>query len=242
MTRLELNCDLGECDRLDDNSLEAQIMPLIDAANIACGFHAGNNTVMKQCIQLALQHQVKIGAHPSYPDRENFGRESMPLSPIDISDLVIQQLSQFDAIADDCGAQIDYVKPHGALYNDMMLSDAIMQAIIKGVQYIRPDLPLMIMATSRNSHYQTLADQYGISLIFEAFADRRYTDQGLLESRQIAGSVYSSKEQMLAQAKQLQEGFVLSASGNKLEVQAQSLCVHGDSENAIAFIQSFSQQ
>jgi UPF0271 protein len=234
---LSLNCDLGETMHINDQSIEHIVMPFIDMANIACGFHAGNTEVMKSCILLALEHGVKVGAHPSYPDRENFGRVSMALKGADIADLRYQQLRTIDAIADECGTTIDYVKPHGALYHDMMHSDGVFQGVLQAVKLLDPEMPLMIMASPHNDKYRKSAQRLGVHLIFEAFADRRYTDQGVLQSRDIDGAVYQDQQQILQQALILASGFVISESGKKLPLAASSLCVHGDNQAACAMIQ-----
>ena len=239
---LSLNCDLGETEKLTLNSIEHKVMPHIDMANIACGFHAGNTQVMKGCIELALAHKVKIGAHPSYPDRENFGRVSMALNTADIADLVYQQLRTIDAIADDCGTTLDYVKPHGALYNDMMLSDAVLQGVLQAVKLLDPNLPVMIMATPQNDKFAARASAMGMTLIFEAFSDRRYTDRGLLESRQNDGAVLTTAEAIISQVESIsQQQTVLSSTGGVLNIEASALCVHGDNEQAVALIEKIKQ-
>ncbi len=238
MNTLLLNCDLGETDRITEQSIEHKIMPYIDMANIACGFHAGNAQVMKACIELALEHGVKIGAHPSYPDRENFGRVSMALNTADIADLMYQQLRTIDAVADDCGTALDYVKPHGALYNDMMVSDAVFQGVLQAVKLLNPDLPVMVMATPQNHLFAARAESMGVQLIFEAFADRRYTDQGLLESRLNDGAVYSSEVDILTQVNSIVASqTVITATGRELVIKANTLCVHGDNEYSVALVE-----
>lgn len=238
MNTLLLNCDLGETDRITEQSIEHKMMPYIDMANIACGFHAGNTQVMKACIELALEHGVKIGAHPSYPDRENFGRVSMALNTADIADLMYQQLRTIDAVADDCGTALDYVKPHGALYNDMMVSDAVFEGVLQAVKLLNPDLPVMVMATPQNHLFAARAESMGVQLIFEAFADRRYTDQGLLESRLNDGAVYSSEVDILTQVNSIVASqTVITATGRELVIKANTLCVHGDNEYSVALIE-----
>ena len=238
---IKLNCDLGETERITDDSIELQVMPHIDMANIACGFHAGNSQVMRACIELALANNVAIGAHPSYPDRENFGRQSMDLNRADIGDLVYQQLRTIDAVADACETSLDYVKAHGALYNDMLLSDEVFYGVLQGVAQLDSRLPVMMMATVANKAYQDKAKALGIELIFEAFIDRRYSNSGRLQSRKIEGAVYHKASDMLAQLEQLLEGQVISASGKPLAIDASSLCVHGDNAESVALIQQIRQ-
>lgn len=240
--KLLLNCDLGETEKLTPDSIEHTVMPIIDMANIACGFHAGNTQVMKACIELALEHDVKIGAHPSYPDRENFGRVSMALNTADIADLMYQQLRTIDAIADDCGTKLDYVKPHGALYNDMMLSDAVLQGVLQAVKLLDPTLPIMVMATPQNDKFAARAQAMGLTLIFEAFADRRYTDKGLLETRQNDGAVFTQENHILEQVSGLaSHQTVETNTGQTVNIVASALCVHGDNEQSVSLIKKIKQ-
>ena len=233
---MQLNCDLGETERIDANSIEHQVMPHIDMANIACGFHAGNQRVMRDCMLLAQTHGVQIGAHPAYPDRENFGRQSMALGQADIADIIYQQLSTMQQVAEDCGCALDYVKPHGALYNDMLLSPAVLAGVLQGVAAADAALPIMMMATPANAEYQARAAKTQQQLMFEAFSDRRYTDQGRLQSRDIAGAVFDDASQVLAQVDTLLAGFVHTANDKPLPLVAESLCVHGDNAASVALI------
>ncbi|WP_334028998.1 5-oxoprolinase subunit PxpA [Alteromonas sp. P256] len=231
---MKLNCDLGESFGAWSMPVEKDIMSEIDQANIACGFHAGDPLVMKAALDIAKAHGVSVGAHPSYPDLQGFGRRSMAMQANELSACIQYQVSALIGMADIVGAKVDYVKPHGALYNDMMKNKDIRQTVMKSVAAMcHGKLPLMVQATSQ---YQGIADeakQHGVSLLFEAFSDRRYTDEGYLQSRQIDGAVLSSQE-ALVQAKQLiEQGTVTTASGATLSIQADSLCVHGDTAGAV---------
>ena len=153
-----------------------------------------------------------------------------------------QQLRTFEAIADDCGASLDYVKPHGALYNDMMQSDAVLQGVLQAVKLLDPRLPVMIMATPHNDKFAARAETMGLTLIFEAFADRRYTDQGLLESRQNDGAVLTDEEKIIEQVNGLVETqTVISNSGRSINIVASTLCVHGDNEHSVGMIEKIKQ-
>lgn len=234
---MKLNCDLGETDRLTDDAVEHLVMPHIDMANIACGFHAGNSQVAKQTIELAKKHKVAIGAHPSYPDRENFGRLSMQLSKADICDLVYQQIRLIDALSDDLAHPMSYIKPHGALYNDMMVSDEVLHGVFEATRALDSKMPLMVMSTLNNQAITDKAHTFGITLIFEAFADRRYDNHGRLASRHLDGAVINSQHDITHQAKALAEGNdILSINQKPLRITAESLCVHGDNPESIAAI------
>lgn len=238
-----LNCDLGECDRLLHDSVEQRVMPHIQLANIACGFHAGNRQVMRDTVALASQHGVAIGAHPSYPDREQFGRRSMALNKADICDLVLQQIELLDAICDEQGERLHHIKPHGALYNDMMQSQDVLDGILQAVKWHGGGQPLLLMAGTDNSSFQRHADMFGVEVWFEAFADRAYDDHGRLLPRSQAGAVYSDSRQVLQQAAALAAGQpITSCSGRPLQLQAKTLCVHGDNDQAVAVIEALARQ
>ena len=235
---MKLNCDLGESFGAWSMPVEAAIMAEIDQANIACGFHAGDPLVMKQAIRLAKQHDVDIGAHPAYPDLQGFGRRSMAIAADELSALIQYQVSALSGMAKVCGANVSYVKPHGALYNDMMKDTAVMRTVMQSIaeinmQSLNSPLALMVQATSQNAAIKEAAQEWELPLYFEAFSDRRYTDEGLLQSRLIEGAVLSESDALL-QAKQLiSSGTVTTASGATLAIEADSLCVHGDTKGAV---------
>ncbi|NSY33815.1 LamB/YcsF family protein [Pseudoalteromonas sp. JC28] len=232
-----LNCDLGESFGAWKMGLDEHVMPHIDMANVACGFHAGDPDVLAQTLKLVNTHQVTLGAHPSYPDRQGFGRRSMQLSEQEIINTLHYQIAAIEGMAKVQDLTLSYVKPHGALYNDMMKSQRILSCVIRAISHYPSELKLMVLATAQQASHQQLADDYNVSLIFEAFADRLYTDEGLLTPRSEAGAVHD-KSALLAQVRQLhQQGSVTTASGKSLSLRADTLCVHGDNEASIALIE-----
>lgn len=234
---MKLNCDLGESFGSWQMGLDSDVMPHIDMANIACGFHAGDADVMARTLQLAKQHGVIVGAHPSYPDLQGFGRRSMALSHSEIVNCLRYQIAALDGMAQSAGVAISYVKPHGALYNDMMAKPAVFAAVLDAVAGYYKPLKLMILATARQQEFAENAKAQGVALLFEAFADRRYTDEGTLTPRNQSGAVLHG-DAMLAQVAQLvKHGTVTTASGNTLPLSADTLCVHGDNQAAIAQVQ-----
>jgi 5-oxoprolinase (ATP-hydrolysing) subunit A len=234
---MKLNCDLGESFGSWQMGLDSEVMPHIDMANIACGFHAGDADVMARTLTLAKQYGVSIGAHPSYPDIQGFGRRSMALSHSEIVNCLHYQIAALDGMARTAGLTVSYVKPHGALYNDMMSKTSVFAAVLEAVAGYYQPLKLMLLATTTQQPYRDLADAAGVSLIFEAFADRRYTDEGKLTPRTEAGAVLH-KAELLAQVKQLvKHGTVTTLSGKTLALNADTLCVHGDNHAAIAQVQ-----
>lgn len=235
---LLLNCDLGESFGNWTMGMDQAVMPHIDQANIACGFHAGDPLIMQKTLALAKTHQVQVGAHPAYPDLVGFGRRSLNASREEIIAMVSYQLSALEGMAASQDQQVAYVKPHGALYNDMMakadVRDAIMTAI---AQHHRP-VKLMLQATPEHQQHQQEAVEHKIELLLEVFADRCYDDDGKLLARSKAGAVHN-REKMLAQVKQLaQKGTITTVSGHTLKIPADTLCVHGDNAEGIAAIQA----
>lgn len=234
---MKLNCDLGESFGMWKMGLDEQVMPHIDMANIACGFHAGDADVMASTLSLAKKHKVTIGAHPSYPDKQGFGRRSMAMSEKELTNCLHYQIAAIDGMATVHGLTLEYVKPHGALYNDMMREEHTLNIVMQAVARYPKPLKLMILATNQAAKHKALATELGIELILEAFADRQYTDEGKLVSRALAGSVLE-KPALLKQVKQLIEhGTVTTQSGQQLTLHADSLCVHGDNDAGIALIQ-----
>ncbi len=234
---MKLNCDLGESFGNWSIGNDEMVMPHIDQANIACGFHAGDPMVMAKTIKLAREHNVSIGAHPSYPDLSGFGRRSMQCSEDEIIDFVRYQIAAIDGVAKSLGCDVEYVKPHGALYNDMMKSDQVRRSIMLAVSSYYKPLKLMLQATPLFEQHEQEAKEHGLALLFEAFADRCYTDEGLLVKRGEVGAVHT-ESLMLEQANLLAtEQQVITQSGKTIRVVADSLCVHGDNPESVSSVQ-----
>jgi 5-oxoprolinase (ATP-hydrolysing) subunit A len=239
---MKLNCDMGESFGPWTMGCDARVMPLVDMANIACGFHASDPLNMARTVELALASGVLIGAHPGYPDLVGFGRRSLACSVDEAACLVQYQVGALQAIAGARGARVSYIKPHGALYNDMMKDDALMFGLMKAARSIDEGLPLMILATVRNDHYRDMASAVGIGLLFEAFADRAYDREGQLLSRSRPGAVLTDPAAIVEQAKRLSaEGVVQTVEGSVLALAPDTLCVHGDNDASIAVVQQIRQ-
>jgi UPF0271 protein len=191
---------------------------------------------MRNTLALAAEHGVSIGAHPAYPDLVGFGRRSMALSPEEIIASLHYQVAALDGMAQCAGLSLAYVKPHGALYNDMMAKAEVRAAIMQALSSYHRPLPLMLQATPESEQHEEEAAQLGLPLLFEAFADRCYDDNGKLLSRRQPGAVHS-KQKMLEQVAQLRsEGTVTSVSGHSLPLHADTLCVHGDNLEGVQAI------
>nr|WP_314478589.1 5-oxoprolinase subunit PxpA [uncultured Pseudomonas sp.] len=240
--RLLLNCDMGESFGSWRMGLDAEVMPYIDCANIACGYHAGDPGTMRRTVALALAHGVTVGAHPAYPDLVGFGRRSMACSAEEIRDLLHYQIGALDGICKALGTRVAYVKPHGALYNDMMADPLILRAVLEAVAEYDSGLPLMLMATADNTAAQALGKAVGVTLWFEAFADRAYTASGHLVSRRLPGAVHHDPAQVVEQAVRLARGQNLVANdGSALLLEARTLCVHGDNDSSVAAVRQIRQ-
>ena len=239
---MKLNCDMGESFGQWTIGLDQAVMPWIDMANIACGFHASDPDVMARTITMALKHQVTIGAHPGYDDKKGFGRRSIPCSLAEIKHLVAYQVGAMQGMCALQGTKVSYVKPHGALYNDMMDKVEIFSAIVDAVasQPSRPSL--MILAGPEQQTYQTIANSKGVTLLFEAFADRAYTPQGKLVSRTEPGAVLTKTSAIVNQVVRLaQTGEIVANDGSVLTLKVDTVCVHGDNLEAIAGIKAIKQ-
>jgi UPF0271 protein len=236
-----LNCDLGESFGAWQMGYDAEIIPLIDSANIACGFHGGDPVVILQTLQLAREHGKEIGAHVSYPDLMGFGRRSMQLSKNELRSCILYQLAALHGLARTVGCHMSYIKPHGALYNDMMQNDALLEGIMASVSAWPDPLELVILATDQAPAHRAMAARYQLSLRFEAFADRAYTPSGMLVPRGQAGAVLSAAEAQ-RQVSGLIEGYVTTISGERLPLIADTLCVHGDTESALDIVRHIRQR
>ncbi|MFT7287704.1 MAG: UPF0271 protein [Halieaceae bacterium] len=211
-------------------------MPYLDQANIACGFHGGDPLTMQRTLALAAANKVSVGAHPAYPDLVGFGRRSMAMDEQELRAAILYQVAALDGMALSAGVNLDYVKPHGALYNDMMARADIRGIIMDALQRYHRPLKLMLQATGDSDRHREEAATYEIPLLFEAFADRCYDDNGLLLSRREAGAVHE-RETMLQQVEQLAaESSVTTVSGKRLQLQVDTLCVHGDNEAGVQAI------
>jgi len=234
---IKLNCDMGESFGIWEMGKDKEIMPYINMANLACGFHASDSITMSKSVELAVQHNVKIGAHPAYQDLVGFGRRSIPCTNEEISAIILYQIGALSAFCKAANTSVTYVKPHGALYNDMMKNNAIFTSIVKAIASFDTNIKLMVLSTPNYEKFETLASSYGIELIYEVFADRNYNDDGSLVSRTLANAVVVDENEVIQRVKLLSnDGYINSINGTKLFIKADTICVHGDGKNALSFI------
>lgn len=231
---LKINCDMGESFGAWKMGDDEHVMPHIDMANIACGFHASEPLTMAKTVKLATAHGVSIGAHPSYPDLLGFGRRDMTLAPAELKQIVLYQIGALQAICRAQGAKVDYVKPHGALYNRMIADASTYRAVLEAVAELGGNLPVVVMAVPEADQLLEVAQEYSVALRFEVFTDRAYDAAGRLASRAIPGAVFHTDLEIERQARAIIERHcVLTLDGAEIPVKADTICVHGDGPRAV---------
>ncbi len=228
MSRIDLNCDLGEGTGHDE-----ELMPLITSANIACGFHAGDGGTMRATVLLALKHRVAIGAHPSLNDREHFGRRELPVSPDEVRLLVLTQTRILQIIARQCGATVAHVKPHGALYHQAARDAGLAQAVAAAVREADPKL---VLFGPPGSQLLAAGRARGLQVVSEVFADRTYQPDGSLTPRTEPGAVIADANAAVAQVREMvRDGRITAVDGSRVPITADTVCVHGDGPEAVFF-------
>ncbi len=225
---IDINCDMGE-----GMGNESYVMPFISSANIACGGHAGNAESIKRTIEIAQKNKVAIGAHPSYNDRENFGRVSQFISVLELAELIADQYYQFEKIANQLGAPIHHVKLHGALYNDCAKDALLSKTFIQTIQAIDPTLIIYGLSGSYTIQEAIMAGQ---PFYREAFADRTYQNNGQLTPRYLDHAMLEETEQVVNQVTTfIKQNKVVSLQGDIIDLKVDTICIHGDGPNAIPF-------
>ena len=238
MRQIDLNCDMGELPEAIADGTQESLMPSLTSVNIACGGHVGDERTMKTTIEQALRWKLAIGAHPGYPDRANFGRLELSL-PLDaISDSVFEQVRTLAEVANGCGARLVHVKPHGALYNQAVrnrelagaIAKGVAKGIGKGIDRWSRDIVLVGLA---GSPMLDVFREAGFAVAAEAFADRRYEPDGTLRSRKFEDALIRDPAEAARQALSMVErGTVIASDGSEVAVNAQTLCIHGDTPGA----------
>ena len=233
MTRIDLNCDMGESFGVYHIGADEDVFPHITSASIACGFHAGDPSVMRRTVERARSHGVAVGAHPGLPDLVGFGRRVMDVTPEDAYDLVLYQVGALLGFAAAAGVPLQHVKPHGALYNMAASRAELAEAIARAVRDVDRDLALFGLA---GSHLVRAGETEGLKAVNEAFADRNYLRDGSLVSRRRADAQVSDAEEATRRAvRMVREGLVRSVDGEDVAIRADTICIHGDGPHAAEF-------
>jgi 5-oxoprolinase (ATP-hydrolysing) subunit A len=231
MLSIDLNCDMGEGYPYDE-----QIFPYITSSNIACGYHAGDKATMQRTVELAMQHNVAIGAHPGYPDKENFGRIDILHKKVNLGELtriVQKQIVILQEICQAMGTRLHHVKPHGALYNRAARDDEAAQAICSAIQQV--DAGLLLYGLS-GSLMQKAAANHNLTFVHEVFADRTYQTDGSLTPRSAANALINDTNTALQQVlTMIREAQVNTITGDTIPIKAETICIHGDGAHAAEF-------
>jgi UPF0271 protein len=232
---IDLNCDMGE--GMDSDK---EIMPYISSANIACGYHAGDEAAIRRTVDYCLQFGVAIGAHPGFDDKANFGRKEIKMEASALHDLAAKQINLVKTIAEERGGRLHHVKPHGALYNMAAADDALAQVLVQATKAVDPSL---IFYGLSNSAMITAAIAAGLQPAAEVFADRTYQDNGRLTPRSQPGALITEEALSVKQVLQMaREGKVRTISGNVIAMPAETVCLHGDGAHAVTFAQMINQK
>jgi UPF0271 protein len=239
VNKIDLNSDVGESFGNYQLGLDEKIIPLISSANIACGFHAGDPTVMKRTIAIAKEYGVAPGAHPGFPDLMGFGRRKMDASLDEIKDYITYQMGALQAFAAARGMALQHVKPHGALYNMAVEDMEIWDAVAEVIAAVDSGLILFVMAGPWRQDLAAIGARHGIRIAFEFFGDRAYNPDGTLVSRKLPGAVIHDHELVAEKVlKMVKEGKVVCIDGTEIELAAETICVHGDNPAALELVRN----
>jgi UPF0271 protein len=229
--KIDINCDMGESFGRYTLGLDSKIISLISSANIACGFHAGDPSVMRKTVQMAVEHNVGIGAHPGFPDLAGFGRRNMNMSADELYDAIIYQVGALQGFARIFNATVQHVKPHGALYNMAARDESIAQALVDAL--LKFDKQIILFGLS-GARLLDIAQQSGLKVAREVFADRAYNEDGSLVSRNQPGSVITDSSEVTRRVlKMVKERAVTAITGTEIELDFDTICIHGDTTGAV---------
>jgi UPF0271 protein len=233
MPSIDLNCDMGESFGAWTMGRDAELMDFVSSVNIACGFHAGDPSVMRRTVETAAEKNVAVGAHPGYPDLQGFGRRPMSFSPDEVFDMVLYQVAALKGICEASGTRLHHVKPHGALYNTAARDRELANAIARAVKSLDPELILYGLS---GSLLISEAEAEGLRTASEVFADRTYQPDGSLTPRNRPGALITNADVAAAQALQMiREQSVDATTGENVPLRTETVCIHGDGENALEF-------
>jgi UPF0271 protein len=236
--KIDLNCDMGESFGMYKMGLDEEVIKYISSANIACGFHAGDPMWMRRTVQMAEEHGVAVGAHPSFPDLAGFGRRNMAVTPEEARNDIVYQIGALQAFTKS--KKLQHVKPHGGMYNRAVNDESLAQAICEAVLEVDPEMVLVALAGSR---CVAVAEEMGVRVAREIFADRALNADGTLVSRSQQGSVLHDRAEVVKRSlRMVIEGKATAITGETIEVKADSLCIHGDTPGAVEMARSLNEE
>ena len=235
MPSIDLNCDLGESFGAYTIGMDSAVIPFITSANVACGYHAGDPLIMQKTVAACKQNGVHIGAHPGYPDLMGFGRRNLAATPAEVKAYIQYQVGALSAFCAAAGVPLCHVKPHGAMYNMAAKDETLARAVCEGILEVNPKLTLLALS---GSAMVRAAREFGLPVKNEVFADRGYQADGTLVPRSRPGAMITDESEAIARViRMVREGVVRSVDGVDVPLTADSVCVHGDGEKALAFVQ-----
>lgn len=233
---IDLNSDLGESFGVYNLGLDSELLKYVSSVNIACGFHAGDPMVMSKTVEMALENKVNIGAHPGFPDLLGFGRRNMQISEDEVKNYILYQVGALKAFIDSQGGRLNHVKPHGALYNMAAKDYNLSLSIAKAIKLLDPEL---IFYGLSNSQMQNASNDINLKFKSEVFADRSYSDDGLLVSRDNPGAFIIGADNCAERiGKMIKFGEVLSINNKIVNIKADTVCVHGDNKESLLFVKA----
>jgi 5-oxoprolinase (ATP-hydrolysing) subunit A len=241
--QIDLNSDVGESYGAYTIGLDGEVIPLVSSVNIACGFHAGDPSVMRRTIATAKEHGVAVGAHPGFPDLLGFGRRNMDATMEEIRDYITYQIGALQGFAVSQGMKLQHVKAHGALYNMAAQDMRIAEAITESVAKFDKDLILVMLPGPKKDELREIGDRHGIRVAFEFFADRSYESDGTLVSRREQDAIIHDHQLAADRVfRMVTEGRIESRDGTEIEVESDTVCVHGDNPAAVRLIQQIRER
>ena len=239
MLSIDLNCDMGESFGAWRMGNDAALMDFVSSVNVACGFHAGDSSVIRKTIETALEKGVAVGAHPSFPDLQGFGRREMKMSAEEVFDAVLYQVSALKGICEALGGRLHHVKPHGALYNQAAREKNLAEAIARAVRAADRDLVFYGLS---GSYLISEAESLNLKTASEVFADRTYQPNGSLTPRSEPNALINESEKAVNQVLQMiKTQSVTAANGETISIKAETVCIHGDGEHALEFAELINQ-
>lgn len=239
MQRIDLNCDMGESFGAYTIGMDPVVMKFITSANIACGWHAGDPLVMGRTVRMAAENGVGIGAHPGYPDLIGFGRRNMDCTADEVRHYVVYQIGALQAFCRVQGVNLRHVKPHGALYLTAVDNEMVARAVAEAIVSVDPGLMYVALAGAKGELMTRIGREVGLKVVYEAFPDRAYTPEGNLVSRRLPGAVIHDPAEVSERALRMaKENKIIAVDGTPISIEAQTLCVHGDTPTAVKLVES----
>ncbi len=239
MQPIDLNCDMGESFGAYKLGMDIDVIRHISSANIACGWHAGDPLVMDRTVKMAVERGVGVGAHPGYPDRIGFGRRNLDCTAEEIRNYIVYQVGALQGFCRVHGVKLQHVKPHGALYLTAVSDETVARAVAEAIVSVDKSLLYVALAGAKGETMRRIGEEVGLRVVYEAFPDRAYTAEGNLVSRRLPGAVIKDPTTVAERALRMaREGKVIAEDGTEIDLEVQTLCVHGDTPTAVDLVRN----